>query len=369
MESEFYKELVNRYLEKKLGEEELEVFFHLLDEGKLDAYLLESMDTVIRGKEQEAPVVPLKQRPFYYVYRIAAAVIIIALGVALYRYPFRPVPEPRQAAVKTAPVIPGGNNAVLTLGDGKRIILNHAPDGTLEQGASFSVRKEKDGLVVFDVNGTDITGTPQGTNKIETPKGGMYQVVLPDGSLVWLNNASSISFPTRFAANERRVRITGEAYFEVKHDKTKPFRVLSDGQEVEVLGTRFNVNAYKDEAAVRTTLLEGSVQIRTGQKSGLLKPGFQAVLKGPESIMIRPADLESVMAWKEGFFQFDRADIPTLMRQLARWYDIDIKYTGAIPKDEFVGKIKRSEDIQKVLEILRYGKVKFRLEGRTLIVE
>lgn len=368
MESEFYKELVSRYLGKKLGDEELEVFFHLLDEGKLDAYLLESMETMVRQKEREAPAVPLKRRSYHFFYRVAAAVVILALGIALFRYYAHPVQEPPPAVVKTAPVIPGGNNAVLTLGDGKKIILNHAPDGTLEQGSSFSVRKEKDGLVVFDVTGTAAAGTPD-LNKIETPKGGIYQVVLPDGSLVWLNNASSISFPTRFAKNERRVRITGEAYFEIRHDKTRPFRVLSDGQEVEVLGTKFNVNAYKDEAAVRTTLLEGSVQIRTGQKSGLLKPGFQAVLKGPGSMVIRPADLESVMAWKEGFFQFDRADIPTLMRQLARWYDIDIKYTGAIPKDEFVGKIKRSEDIQKVLEILRYGKVKFRLEGRTLIVE
>ncbi|WP_018630667.1 FecR family protein [Niabella aurantiaca] len=369
MKSEFYKELVDRYLEKKLGEEELEVFFHLLDEGKLDAYLFESMETVIRKKEEKPSVVSLKRRPYHYLYRVAAAVVILALGIGLFRYYARPAQEASPAIVKTAPVVPGGNNAVLTLGDGKRIILNRVPDGTLEQGTSFSVRKEKDGLVVFDVNGTAAAEIPQDINKIETPKGGIYQVILPDGSLVWLNNASSIAFPTRFAKNERRVTITGEAYFEVKHDKTRPFRVLSNGQEVEVLGTKFNVNAYRDEAAVRTTLLEGSVQVRAGQSTGLLKPGFQSVLKGPGSIVIRPADLESVMAWKEGFFQFDRADIPTLMRQLARWYDIDIKYTGAVPKDEFVGKIKRSEDIHKVLDILRYGKVKFRLEGRTLIVE
>ncbi|MBZ4189878.1 FecR family protein [Niabella beijingensis] len=368
MESEFYKTLVSRYLEKKLSAEELEVFFHLLDEGKLDDYLLESMDAAIGEQAAPAaPVIALKRHPRRYLYRVAVAVAIIATGVLLFRYHTRPVPEQRTAVMQTTPVIPGGNNAVLTLGDGKRIILNQAPDGTLEQGASFSIRKEKDGLVVFDVNGT--AAVPRGINTIETPKGGIYQVVLPDGSLVWLNNASRISFPTRFDGNERRVTINGEAYFEVTHDKTRPFRVVSDGQEVEVLGTKFNVNAYKDEAALKTTLLEGSVRIRTAQQSGLLKPGFQAVLKGPAPLVIRKADVESVMAWKEGFFQFDRADIPTLMRQLARWYDIDIRYTGAVPKDEFVGKIKRSEDIQKVLEILRYGKVKFRLEGRTLIVE
>lgn len=369
MESEFYKELVKRYLEKKLGEEELEVFFHLLGEGKLDVYLRETMDAAIEEKEREAvAVVPPKRPAYHYLYRAAAAVVILTLGTLLFRYYTRPVPvEPVQMAKKAAPVVPGGNNALLTLGDGKQIILNQAPDGLLEQGASFSVRKEKDGLVVFDVNEA-AAGEPQGINKIETPKGGIYQVVLPDGSLVWLNNASSISFPTRFRERERRVTISGEVYFEVKHDPSKPFRVVSDRQEVEVLGTKFNVNAYKDESAIKTTLLEGSVKIHTAQRSGLLKPGFQAVLR-PEQIAIRRADVEAVMAWKEGFFQFDRADIQTLMRQLARWYNIEIKYTGSIPKDEFVGKIKRSEDIRNVLEILRYGKVKFRLEGRTLIVE
>lgn len=369
MEEQFYKELVNRYLNKQLSEKELQVFFHLLDEGKLEKYLLESMENDLQEDSIEAEPSVAKFSYLKYVYRVAAVLAIIGLAFSFYFYSNKDNGGNKLTSKQlSAPVVPGGNNAILTLSNGKQIILNDVANGTLEQNSSFSVEKQKDGLLVFNTKDLVSNAGSTGVNKIETPRGGIYQVILPDGSHVWLNSASSITFPVRFAGNERKVTIKGEAYFEVAHNKKKPFKVLSDQQEIEVLGTKFNVNAYKDELLTRTTLLEGSVKVSTTATSQLLKPGYQAQMRNIKHLDIARADLESVMAWKDGFFQFDRVDIQTLMRQLSRWYDIEVQYRGEIPKDEFVGKIKRSADIDNVLEILRYGNVKFQLIGRKLII-
>ncbi|ADY52079.1 anti-FecI sigma factor, FecR [Pseudopedobacter saltans DSM 12145] len=369
MEEKFYKELVDRYLKKKLNEDELQVFFHLLNEGKLETYLMESMDDDLHDNSvEEEPSLP-KYRYLKYIYRIAAVLAIIGLAFSFYFYSYKESVDNEIALNELSqPVVPGGNNAVLTLSNGRQIILNEVANGTLEQNGNFSVEKQKDGLLVFNTQNLVSKEKNTGVNKIETPRGGIYQVILPDGSHVWLNSASSITFPARFAKNERKVSIKGEAYFEVSHNKKQPFKVLSDNQEIMVLGTKFNVNAYKDELITRTTLLEGSVKVSTAEISQLLKPGYQAQMRDTKHLDITPADLESVMAWKDGFFQFDRVDIQTLMRQLSRWYDIEVQYKGEIPKDEFVGKIKRSADIDNVLEVLRYGNVKFQLIGRKLII-
>lgn len=369
MEDKFYKELVDRYLQRKLDEEELQVFFHLLHEGKLEKYLSESMDNDLYDSSVDVEPSISKHRYIKYVYRVAAVLAIVGMAFSLYFYSYRNGGSNEVIVTRTvAPVVPGGNNAVLTLSNGKHIILNDVANGTLEQNKSFSVEKQKDGLLVFNANHIIAKEKNTGFNKIETPRGGIYQVILPDGSHVWLNSASSITFPTQFTESERKVSIKGEAYFEVAHNKKKPFKVLSNNQEIVVLGTKFNVNAYNDELLTRTTLLEGSVKVSTPAISQLLKPGYQAQMRDIGHLDVKRADLESVMAWKDGFFQFDRVDIQTLMRQLARWYDIEIEYKGEVPKDEFVGKIKRNADIDNVLEVLRYGKVKFQLIGRKLII-
>ncbi len=369
MEKKFYKELVNRYLNKQLDENELQVFFNLLEEGKLDKYLLETMNKDLQ--EDSVEVIPLVSKRQYmkYIYKVAAVLAIIGLAFSFYFYTYRTNHNNEITQEQMVlPIVPGGNNAILTLNNGKQIILNDVANGTLEQNGSFSVEKQKDGLLVFNAQ-SFVSGEENiGVNKIETPRGGIYQVILPDGSHVWLNSASSITFPAQFSENERKVSIQGEAYFEVAHNKKKPFKVLSNNQEIQVLGTKFNVNAYKDEVLIRTTLLEGSVKVSTSKTSQLLRPGYQVQMNNIQELNIVPADLESVMAWKDGFFQFDRVDIQTLMRQLSRWYDIEIQYNGDIPKDEFVGKIKRNEDINNVLEVLRYGNVKFQLKGRKLII-
>lgn len=367
MEDQFYKDLVGRYLKRQLQEKEMEVFFHLLEEGKLDKYLIESMDVELEEDKNDL-VTPISYQFLKPAYKIAAALIVGLLTFSAYFYVNNVNEQETVSQTNEVAVVPGGNNAVLTLSNGKKIILNHVSNGTLEKNDGFSVEKKKDGVLVFNINAQDSALEESGLNTIETPKGGIYEVILSDGTHVWLNSDSSIEFPAQFANNERKVIVKGEAFFEVSHDKKRPFKVFSNKQEIEVLGTKFNVNAYADEQFTKTTLLEGSVKVNTTSTSKLLKPGYQMVFDNSSALAVSKVDIESVMAWKNGFFQFDRVDIQTLMRQISRWYNIEVEYKGALPKDEFVGKIKRSEEINKVLEVLKYGNVKFQLIGRKLIV-
>ncbi|MBD1426471.1 FecR family protein [Sphingobacterium arenae] len=308
-----------------------------------------------------------KRRIAWRVWAGVAAVLLIGFFV-IYHETQRTDKTPGEKIVtRTQNVLPGGNKAVLTTGDGKQIILTDEADGVIEQGDGFIIRKQEDGLVSFEI--TDHTGRVASVNNtIETPKGGIYQIVLPDGSKVWLNSASSISFPSNFSAAERKVSITGEVYFEIQHDVTRPFRVHAPQQQIEVLGTRFNINAYEDEPYVRTSLIEGSVKVKGATQEHVLKPGFELRTTKNGDDRVGKADIEAIIAWKEGVFQFDRVELGALMRQLARWYDVEVIYTGAYPKDEFVGKIKRNEDIRKILNVLRYGNINVSLEGRKLMV-
>jgi len=298
----------------------------------------------------------------------AAAVLFIGLLVTYQLDKLHSTSNSDKEIVATTPeILPGTNKAILTTGDGKQIVLTDEADGVIKQGNGFIVRKQEDGLVSFEVTdgheGMDLVN-----NSIKTPKGGIYQVVLPDGSKAWLNSASSISFPSKFAATERNVSIEGEVYFEIKRDASRPFRVNASRQQIEVLGTKFNVNAYEDEPYVRTSLIEGSVKVKGAKQEHVLKPGFELSTTRNGRDKVGQADIEAIMAWKDGVFQFDRVDLEVLLRQLARWYDVDVVYQGSYEKDEFVGKIKRNEDIQKVLNILKYGNVDITLEGRKLMV-
>jgi ferric-dicitrate binding protein FerR (iron transport regulator) len=206
-------------------------------------------------------------------------------------------------------------------------------------------------------------------NTIEAPAGGQWQVKLPDGSLIFLNASSSITYPIRFVGNERRVHIIGEAYFEIAHNKEIPFQVESRGQIVEVLGTKFNVTAYADEKIIRTTLLKGSVKIITNSESKLLKPGQQAQVSGNKFEITSDVDLEEIVAWKNGYFKFNES-LESIMAKISRWYDVDVEYRVKPDSDlTFSGKISRSRDISGILKMLEYtGDVHFRLEGRRVIV-
>jgi transmembrane sensor len=306
---------------------------------------------------------------------MAAAAVILLLGAGAWFWLDRAhkadyAKEKKQADHIVNDALPGGNKAILTLADNSRIVLDSAANGQLAQQGKTTVIKSGEGKLVYDANALAIDHSPLSYNTLATPRGGQYQLVLPDGSKVWLNAASSIRYPTAFTGNERKVDITGEAYFEVAKDPKKPFIVnIGGGGRVEVLGTHFNINSYEDEARVRTTLLEGAVKVAKDAATAILKPGEQAVIADHSPLTIdHSPDLEQVMAWKNGLFDFSKADIQTVMRQITRWYDVEVVYEG-IPKGTFSGGVSRNTNLSNVLKILELSDVKFRIEGRKLIVK
>jgi hypothetical protein len=259
---------------------------------------------------------------------------------------------------------PGHNGAVLTLSNGQKIMLDSAGNGELANDRKMHVVK-KDGEIAYEGKTDEIV-----YNTISTAKGRQWQITLSDGSKVWLNAASSIKYPVAFIGNERPVEITGEAYFEVAKDISKPFIVKTGGQEVQVLGTHFNVNAYADEGSVKTTLLEGSVAVKKGSQSVIIKPGEQTgESKTGELAIVHNVDLLEAMAWKDGLFRFKEITIESLMKQIARWYDVDVSYEGGDIKQHFIATIPRNStaaDVFKALELT--GGVHFIIEGKKVIV-
>lgn len=293
----------------------------------------------------------------------AAASIILALGLGWY---FLAKQKPKKEEFPIASnndIAPGSSMAILTLSDGRKVKLDGHSKGTIATQGNTAVTKGAEGLVSYKANGNGSTAT---FNTITTPKGGEYQVMLPDGTHVWLNAASSLKYPVAFNGQERKVELTGEAYFEVARNKAKPFRVTSAGQTVEVLGTHFNVNAYPDEADITTTLLEGAVKVSKANRGALLKPGQQAI--AGENITVEEADTDLAVAWKNGKTYFKNADIPTMMRSLSRWYNVDVVYSGEIPLRTFTGGIPRKSNLSTLLKILNEMNIHARIEGRKIIV-
>jgi ferric-dicitrate binding protein FerR (iron transport regulator) len=307
---------------------------------------------------------------------------VITLSIGLYKYyDFVEAPVP-SAEIKKGQVnieiIPGSNKALLTLADGKQIVLEDTKSGLLAQQENTIVNKENDSVLVYSSQGPKMV-KPQ-FNTISIPRGGQYQVVLPDGTKVWLNASSSLRFPTAFNGIERHVELSGEAYFEVKKDKDMPFIVTvinkhqyhgigKNNMRIEVLGTHFNVMAYEDESNAITTLLEGSVKVGNNLTNVLLKPGQQALFNKTDKINISVADTEGAVAWKNGYFKFSNENIRSIMNKISRWYDVDIEYKGKLPEKTLWGTISRFEDVSEVLKTLELtGSIHFKLEGRRLIV-
>ncbi|UYQ91392.1 FecR domain-containing protein [Chitinophaga horti] len=298
----------------------------------------------------------------------AAAALVLSAGAF---FIWKPAPQPRMLATPTPryqnEVQPGGNKALLTLADGTVIELDSAANGVLATQNGAQVKKLANGQLVYDA--TAANGAPSGNNTMSTPRGGSYRLSLPDGTQVWLNASSSITYPVNFAANERRVTISGEVYFEVTPDAARPFRVNAPQMEVQVLGTSFNINAYEDESAVRTTLLTGAVKITAGaQVSSVLQPGQQASLKQQSLTVANNINTEDVIAWKNGYFQFNDADMATVMRQLEKWYDVEVVYEGEVPKRSFGGGMQRSLPLTQVLKILEENDVQFKVTGNRITV-
>lgn len=311
--------------------------------------------------------------------RVWAAAVVIALLGGVGYYVFKPRVEQNVAvtAEKQAvdELLPGGDRAVLTLADGRQIVLDSSNNGTLSEQGNTWINKLDKGQVSY----VSLGSNPEEVlyNTIATPRGGQYQVVLADGSKVWLNAASSLRFPVSFTGDSRTVTLNGEGYFEVAHDAAKPFVVLVNGVDVRVLGTHFNINAYADEGNLKTTLLEGSVKISKGIGTDkIISPGEQAIIGDGsmttnDGITVRQVDVDAVTAWRNGRFVFKGDNIQSVMRQLARWYDAEISYAENVTNEEFVGVINRSryDDISDILEILtKTGTVSFSTNGRHITV-
>jgi transmembrane sensor len=304
--------------------------------------------------------------------KIAAVSIGVAIIAGLYLYKSQNATDTAIAQKSTAnkyDAEPGINKATLTLADGSKLELNSAKVGVLAKAGHISVEKTKDGQLIYLIapSKSADANTPIAFNAINTPVGGQYQVILPDGTKVWLNAASSLKYPTLFKGGQRTVELTGEAYFEVTKNAAMPFYVKANNMQVKVLGTHFNIMAYDNEPAIKTTLLEGSVQLSSGFVNNTLKPGQQGMLKNGR-ITVSDVDADHAIAWKKGYFEFNRSGIHEIMNQLARWYDIEIVYEGIIPDDEFVGKIERGAKLSQVLKILRLSKIHFTLENKKLTV-
>jgi transmembrane sensor len=382
-----FKQLINKYLNGEASVEEEQLLLELFDslqesntwdeetmgiKQQLEERMLQRLHLEIRQSQQQPDPTAL----YSIIYRVtaAAAVILAIVGAWLYYSLKYPAKFPVTAVNKT-PVMhdadPGKNKAILTLNNGEKVVLDSARIGTLTKNGNVSVTKARDGQLVYTVDDSK-SSSPNNQaaynyNTISTPRGGQYQVVLPDGSKVWLNAASSIKFPTAFAANERNVQLTGEAYFEVTKNAAKPFKVSVNGLNVKVLGTHFNIMAYNNEDAIKTTLLEGSVQLTAGGNSNLLKPDQQGIVKN-NHISVIDVEAEKFVAWKNGYFEFNRSSILDVMKQLSRWYDMEVVYEGKIADDEFVGRIERSAKLSRVLHILELSHVHFKIEDKKITV-
>jgi transmembrane sensor len=322
-----------------------------------------------------AAQLPLKRPVIKLWGQIAAAAamfFVLSVGILFYRSQTSGL-NGQVSIVDQIDLKPGKNTATLTLANGKTIKLSDTKSGIIVNGEQMIYNDSSAVSHSIIDNDADNSSHVESNQRLtaSTPRGGQYQIVLPDGTKVWLNAATSLQFPQHFAgAKERRVVLIGEAYFEVAKDKAHPFIVKTAKQEVEVLGTHFNIDSYADESSVKTTLLEGSVRLRDlrSNDTQLLKPGQQAVLNHKEQLTVSEVDLDQAVAWKNGVFYFYRADLKSVMRQLARWYNVDVAYEGVLPEHEFTGKIFKKVNASEALNILTELDVKFKIDGRKIIV-
>jgi len=299
---------------------------------------------------------------------LVAASLLVCVGLGFVFLNQKSKTSSTFAKTELKDVLPGSNKATLTLADGSVVDLDHAVNGELAKQNGIVIRKTENGQLEYVVQ--DNPNAVSGTNTIATPRGGQYKVRLPDGTMVWLNAASSLKYPYPFDKNERLVELRGEAYFEVAKDHHRPFRVNAIHQTVEVLGTHFNINAYIDEPALKTTLLEGSVKVKAGNSQVFLRPGEQSKLNAinEQLVIDKNIDAEQSIAWKNEVFAFNNEDIKSVMRQISRWYDIDVIYRGKITTEKYFGEIPRNTNLSEVFKILELNHVQVEISGKTLTI-
>jgi hypothetical protein len=387
MTREEFLSLYKKYLTGQCSPEEKELLYSWQDEIKLldDTWepglgdRLEIYNRIYHHlQESTGSGVIIKKKPWFNRgWLKAAAVIIVVLGfgsLSLYRWHLSSIHQSKQNYTKInyPDVPPGSNKAYLVLSDGSCIILTDKNAGQLAVQSGIEINKTKEGTLVYrSIRIKDESqGHSIGFNTITIPRGGQYQIVLADGSRVWLNASSSLRFPVAFQGNQRKVELTGEGYFEVAKNKQMPFLVQANGTVVKVLGTHFNISAYPDEPAVTTTLIEGSVRMSKGTASALLVPGQQAIAKqNGTNIRLKTADIEEAIAWKNGYFIFHDENIHTVMRKVARWYDVDVEYQDNVSDKEFGGTVSRYKNISGLLNIMSLtGAIHYKIKGRRVVI-
>lgn len=353
-----YRQLLEARLDKELISGRYE-------QGDDYAHLFEKIYGQIEKQITVAPQPVIRQglpQTTRWWWAAAAAVLLIVAG-SFWWHAANPV---NIAIMPVAQDIqPGSRKAVLTLADGQQVTLDSAGHLEMQQG-NTAVQQQGDQLLYA----AGSAGAAESFNTLVTPRGGRFRVTLPDGSRVWLNAASSLRYPISFSGKERKVTLTGEAYFEVAAMASKPFLVDVDQRTtVLVLGTKFNINAYTEEKEIQTTLLDGAVSVNAAEQRRLLSPGQQARWKDGHLIVIKDADTEQATAWKNGRFSFTDADLPAVMRQLARWYDVDVVYEGKVPERAFNGEIGQDLTLTQVMDLLGNARVKYKIEGRKIIIQ
>lgn len=399
-------QLLERFENKTASAEEVEILFEYLDDNALDpeiqASLMSRMQKYmplqedldywknrLEGKQLaekilallpekgNKPVVLQPRISFFRNFIRYAAAILLVLGPVTYFFFIQKGNDGQLASVSSkAPsaqirdIAPGSNKAVLTLSDGSSIILDTTASGVVAEQAGTNVRKLADGRILYEYESEkNITAPLVLYNTMSTPRGGQYQLTLTDGTKVWLNAASSITFPTVFSEKERRVSVTGEVYFEVAKNPKKPFKVdINDKVEINVLGTHFNVNAYNDETSVNTTLIEGSLDVNVNGSSQRLNPGQQAQVRETNIRLVREINTQQVIAWKDGAFSFNKDNFDAVLRQISRWYDVEIVYEHGVPDRVFSGKMGRNLALSQILNFFKEIDVNLKIQGNKIIV-
>lgn len=350
----------NEQLFKELTNEE-----HLRKElAIMDSFPVEEAKQAFLNKLKP---VPMKRRNLSWYYAAASVVVLLSIGLLLRNSsPKTEAPVNIAAELKKAELIaPAADKAILTMANGQKIEISPSTSGLISKQDKVDLVAE-DGEIRYNAQGT--TDKMQ-YNTLTTPKGGQYKLVLEDGTKLWINAQSSVTFPVAFIGNERKVVLHGEGYFEVAPDAKRPFRVEIDHGIVEAIGTAFNVNSYEDEPNSKTTLLEGKVRVRSNKEDIVLVPGQQARISVAGEIKkSTDVDTESEVAWKNGQFVFKSATVPEIMKQLSRWYDIDVQFQHELKQDKFSGIVNRTGNLADVLRILHEGGIRFKINNKSITI-
>jgi len=392
MKEQRLEELFRRYLHEVLTDAEETELFQLWLDPSLESWktqvLHEFYDGLPEDKDMPAgeadlifqqivkkrkSVYPLPVKKVRNIWRrvaVAASVLLVS-GLGYYFLFYKAAQHSQKTVQVSLPYdvgAPETNRAMITLANGQKIYLDSAADGSLVMQGGVKLVKLKDGKIAYEETGT--SSAEQGYNTLFNPRGSrIIDMTLADGSHVWLNAGSSVTYPVAFTGNERKVSVEGEAYFEVAHDALKPFVVSKGNIAVKVLGTRFNVNAYNDEMDTRITLLQGSVQVTALQYAAVIKPNEQAIVKADKIDVKDSIDMEQVMSWKEGYFRMKGTDLASLMRQISRWYDVQVIYQNGVPQARFGGLINREVNLSDVLKALEQYGIYSRLDNGKIIVQ